>query len=390
MLRLVERFRPDEARGLSATWRIAIDDLRPYVITVDAGSCAVSAGDVPDAGATLRTDADTWLAMVEGRIDGIAAFTGGRLRVDGDLHLAVRLETLFTPGPAATRLIRTSHTDVRGHRVESLVAGHGTPVVLIHGLAANKLSFLPTLDGLSDRHEVHAIDLPGFGRSDKPLPTGGRYSPGWMAEVVREYLTQHRIRDAYVVGNSMGGRVAAELAMRHPHRVRGIVGLGSAVAFDEWQRLGPLLRWTRGEWAALAPLPLRADWVEGVIADLFHDPSALPDANIRAGARDVVATARDRRYRLATASAARQLAAEPAEGRHGFWARLERLRVPSLWIWGRSDRLVSHRYADRVRAALPDARVEVWDAVGHVPQFEVPDRTTARIADFVGGIEAGR
>lgn len=389
-MQLVERFRPSDARGLEATWVIDVVDHQPYTIHVRRGRCLISPGAVDHPDATLRTTVDTWLDIVSGRRDGISAFLRGDLEVTGDLHLATRLETLFTPGPETSRLVRTHRTDVGGTGIESLVAGQGTPVLLIHGLAANKLSFLPTLDGLADAYEVHALDLPGFGRSDKPLPAGRRYSARWMADMVHGYLVSNGIRNAYVVGNSMGGRVATELALRHPRQVRGIVGLGSAVAFDEWQRFGPMFRWIQAEWAALSPWPLPAGWVESAIEDLFHDPERLPAGNVAAGAADVVQSIRDRRYRLAVAAAARHLAGEPAHGRRGYWQRLAGLRVPSLWIWGRQDRLVSHRYAERVREALPHATVEVWDDMGHVPQFEDPDRTNRVVGDFLARIEAGR
>lgn len=390
ILRLAERFRPADARGIDHAWVLHIDGHSPYTVHIRGGSCLISAGDNDAASARLITDAATWLDIVAGRIDGVGAFMAGRLQVRGDLNLAVRLETMFTPGPEATRLLRTTHTDVRGVEVEATVAGAGTPVLLLHGLAASKVSFLPTLDGLADAHEVHALDLPGFGKSAKPLPHGRRYSPGWMAEVVHGYLVQNRIRDAYVVGNSMGGRIGAELALRHPRSVRGFVGLGSAVAFDEYQKLGPLIRLVRSQWLGLAPVPVRRDWIEAGLNELFHDPSRVPTDNLRAAAEDVVLASRDRGYRLAVAACTRHLGAERATGKRGYWTRLKDLQVPSLWVWGDRDRLVSHRYAARVSEQLPHAQVEVWNDVGHVPQFELPERTNTAIRDFIARIEAGR
>lgn len=390
ILGLAERFRPDEARGLDAAWVVEIEGHPAYTIHVADGHCLVSVGDTSRCVSRLRMDASTWLDLVAGRADGIAAFMAGQVSVDGDLNLAVRLETLFRPGPETTRLLRTVETEVGGTRLESFVAGTGTPVLLLHGLAANKVSFLPTFDGLAGDLEVHALDLPGFGRSAKPLPAGRRYSPAWMADVARGYLLRHHIRDAYVVGNSMGGRVGAELALRHPRLVRGLVGLGPAVAFDEWQRLGPLLRLTQPQWLATARMPLRRSWLDSGMRELFHDPTCVPADNLRAGVDAALAMSRDPRYRLAVAACARHLAAERSRGRRGYWARLAAMRVPSLWIWGRSDRVSSHRYAARVAEALPDAEVHVWDGVGHVPQFEAPVRTTTAIREFIGRVESRR
>jgi pimeloyl-ACP methyl ester carboxylesterase len=389
ILRMVERFRPDDARGIDAAWVIDITGHSPYTIHIRHGKCLISPGEPERVAARLITDPDTWVAIVSGEVDAIAAFMAGRLAVRGDLNLALRLNTMFTPGPDTSRLLRTIHTDVRGVELESIVAGVGTPVLLLHGLAASKVSFLPTVDGVADHYEVHALDLPGFGKSGKPLPHGRRYSPAWMADMVHGYMVRNQLREAYVVGNSMGGRIAAEVALRHPRQVRGVVGLGSAVAFDEYQRFGPLLRLVQSQWIGLARVPLRREWVEAGLQELFHDISRLPAENIRAAAEDVVQNATDRGYRLAVAACARHLGADRAHGRNGYWTRLCDLVVPSYWIWGKGDRLVSHRYAERVTESLPHAQVEVWDDVGHVPQFEVPERTNRALLDFIGRIEAG-
>jgi len=390
VLGMVERFLPHESADVDATWRIQIHGQGAYTVHVRDRACFVSQGAEAPADALLSADARTWVAVLTGHTDGIAAFTAGDLEVTGDLNLALRLETMFRPGPHSTRVVRTAQTNVRGLRIESTIAGFGTPVLLIHGLGASKVSFLPTFHALAHRHEVHAIDLPGFGKSDKPNPVGKRYSMPWMADVVHGYLVRNRIRQAYLVGNSMGGRIATEVALRHPRSVLGTVGLGPAVAFDEWQWAARVLRLVRGQWAALAPVPWRSEWIESGIRDLFHDPDSVPAANLRAATAEFQRELSDRSFRLALFACARSLATERAEGRHGFWARLRELDVPSYWIWGQSDRLVSARYADRVSSTLPGARVEVWERVGHVPQFEATDRTNQAILDFIAQVEAQR
>ncbi len=389
-LRMAERFRPEEAADLEATWVVDVEGRGPTSIHVRDGRCLVSPGAVEAPAATLTTDAETWVELAEGHTDGIRAFLAGRLSVTGDLNLALRLETLFHPGPGGRRAIETRHTQVRGTTIESVVAGTGTPVLLLHGLGASKVSFLPTFDGLADEHEVHALDLPGFGKSDRPLPAGRRYTMAWMADQVHGYIVRNRLRQVHLVGNSMGGRIAIELALRHPDSVRSVVGLGAAVAFDEYQRLGHVLRLLQPHWAGVAPFPMRMAWVEGMVRDLFHDPSRVPAANLRAAAEEVVEMLGDRGYRLALLACARRLGCERATGRRGYWHRLRQLSVPTFWIFGRHDSLVHHRYAARVEDALPSARVELWEDVGHVPQFEVPDRTNEALHDWLDRIDDAR
>jgi hypothetical protein len=193
-LRMAERFRPEQAGDLDATWVVDVAGRGPTTIHVRGARCLVSPGAVDDPAATLTTDPETWVDLVEGRTDGIRAFLQGRLSVEGDLNLALRLETLFHPGPGGQRAVQTRRTRVKGTTIESVVSGSGTPVLLLHGLGASKVSFLPTFDGLADDHEVHALDLPGFGKSDRPLPAGRRYTMGWMADQVHGYIVRNRLR----------------------------------------------------------------------------------------------------------------------------------------------------------------------------------------------------
>jgi pimeloyl-ACP methyl ester carboxylesterase len=385
-LRLAERHR--DGSDVSGTWQLELPGVASFTISVAGDRCAVSPGRATDADVVLTTDASTWLDVVDGHTSGIAAFLRGDLRVDGDLHRAVRLETLFTPAGPHQRLLRAERTRLGRVEVASLVAGSGTPVVLLHGLAANTLSFLPTLDALSAHHEVHALDLPGSGWSDKPLPTGRRYSAGWFAEHVRRYVLARRLGPVHVIGNSMGGRVAVELGLRDPALVRSVTGFGAAVAFDEYQPLRPLLRLFQSQWSGLAPLPLGEGLLERAVEQMFFDPGSVPPQNIRAAAADTAVMLRDRRWRLATMAAARHLGAEPATGRRSYWDRLATLSVPALFLHGRQDRLVPAHYAERVRAAVPHAQVEVWDALGHVPQFERPDEAHALVRRFLIRLDA--
>ena len=109
----------------------------------------------------------------------------------------------------------------------------------------------------------------------------------------------------------------------------------------------------------------------------------MDGANHRAAAADALRAVRDPAYRMAVLACARHLAGERVAGPRSYWTRLGTLTTPSYWIFGRGDRLVDPRYAERVGAVLPGARIELWDDVGHVPQFEVPERTSDAIATWL-------
>ena len=100
-------------------------------------------------------------------------------------------------------------------RISTLTAGDGVEtVILIHGLGSNKTSFYETVSALTPQHTVHAIDLPGFGSSSKPLRAP--YDAAWFARAVTRFMDAMGIERAHLVGNSLGGRVAIEVGLREP------------------------------------------------------------------------------------------------------------------------------------------------------------------------------
>src|SRR2546421_645229 len=112
--------------------------------------------------------------------------------------------------PGGRARIRLEVTD--GDSWDVLVRGAHAwlepPVVALHGLGGTKASFLPTLAALADAYRVIAVDLPGFGESDKPI--GAAYDAPWFARATTALLDALGIERAHLVGNSMGGRVAIE------------------------------------------------------------------------------------------------------------------------------------------------------------------------------------
>ncbi|TMK97300.1 MAG: alpha/beta fold hydrolase, partial [Actinobacteria bacterium] len=121
--------------------------------------------------------------MDEGLITGGQAFLERRLRATGNLDLAVRLQTLFRPYRRRRRPADLDQVEVRanGLRLSSYVLGRGDPVLLLHGLGGTKITWLPVLGPLSERHRLIIPDLPGHGASDKPR---AEYTPRFYARVL--------------------------------------------------------------------------------------------------------------------------------------------------------------------------------------------------------------
>lgn len=357
----------------SARVRLAVDGAEAFDAVLAGGAVRLEP-PAGAAGATLTADAATWAAIVRDLRGGLAAFGSGRLSVRRDLHLGVGF-LAATSGASEPGRLRFRTVATRRHTIATMEAGQGPPVLAVHGLGGTKGSFLPTLAALSDRFRVIAMDLPGFGDSDKPV--GAAYDPRFFARAVVDLLDALELERAHLVGNSLGGRVALEVALREPERVRRLALLAPSLAWRRNRPWAPLLRLVRPELGLvqLAPRPV----VEGIVRRLI--PGAA-DGWTAAGVDEFLRAYLTPAGRAAFYAAARHIYLEEPHGDEGFWTRLRALRPPALFIWGRRDRLVPLAFARHVTDALPTAQHVELDC-GHVPQVEMPSRTHAAVSRFL-------
>jgi len=327
---------------------------------------------------TLTTDADTWLRLRGGELSGVDAFQRRLLDVRGNLDYAVAFEGLFRLVGGRPPLLRIEDVPVGRHRISTLSMGAGRDVLLIHGLGGTRASLFETAAALSPRYRVHVPDLPGFGSSSKPA--FGGYNARWFAEMMLGLMDELAIDSAHVVGNSMGGRVAIEMGLLRPERVRALALLCPAVA---WVRRGlhPIVRLLRPE-LGLLPHAFGRSLVASQFLNMFHNRDVVDPA-----VADLMVDEFRRIYqtpgaRCALLASARNIYLEAPFGRHGFYPRLSELRPPALFIWGREDYLVPPGFGRHVRQWLPQAEQVTIDACGHVPQVERPKETNKLLASF--------
>jgi pimeloyl-ACP methyl ester carboxylesterase len=255
-------------------------------------------------------------------------------------------------------------------------AGSGPPVLMLHGLGGTKISFLPTIAALAPNYRAIAMDAPGFGDSDKPF---GKYDAAFMARWAIALLDELGIEQADIVGHSMGGRVALELGMGHPDRVRSLSLMTPSMAWRGEKRWARYLRLVRPELALLQPTPRPV--VEAFVRRIV--PGAR-DSWSAAAIDEFLRAYLQPRGRMAFYAAARQIYLEDGDGPKGFWTRLEDCSVRSLFVWGRRDQLVPIGFARHVARALPSAEHVEIDC-GHIPQFERPVETHGALAAFLRG-----
>ena len=378
MLSLPKRFRVASADGLRGEWELTVGP-DVYTVSVIDRRCYAREGPCAAPVARLTADPATWLAIDEGDLWGIDAVLARRLVVEGSLDMGARLQTLFSPhgrkhGSFDLEQIRV---DADGIGLSCYVVGQGTPVMVLHGLGASKVSAMPLIPALVHAgHRVVVPDLPGHGASDKPRTD---YTPRFYGRVVRRLMDAVEIERAAVIGNSLGGRIALELAFRSPGHLSGLVLLDPAVPGFRIRYLLGFTRVIPSEIGTL-PFPLRERWMRLAIRRLLADPSALPEAGIQGAAEEFIRIYRDPPARMAFLDSLRHIVTEPPRP---FWGRVRRVRTPALLVWGEDDRLVPVRLAHRLARELADAELLILPRVGHVPQFEAPEATSGAILRFL-------
>ena len=362
-------FEPHHGR---ARVRLAVAGGGAWDALLDRGAVSLaSPSGVADA--TLTADPETWAAIVDDVRGGVRAFQAGRLAVRRNLHVGVGFlaatNGVSGPGRLCFRTVVT-----RRLRLSTMEAGIGPPVLAIHGLGGTKGSFLPTVAAMSDRFRVVAVDLPGFGDSDKPI--GAPYDPRFFAEHMIDVLDALELDRADLIGNSLGGRVALEVAQRAPERVGRLALLAPSLAWRRPRRWAPALRLVRPE-LGLVQLAPRA-----VVQGIVH--RVIPGADegwTAAGVDEFLRAYLTPAGRAAFYAAARQIYLEAPHGKNGFWTRLRGIQPDALFVWGRRDTLVPIAFARHVAEALPDARHLELDC-GHVPQVEQPQQTHDAVRAF--------
>jgi pimeloyl-ACP methyl ester carboxylesterase len=283
-----------------------------------------------------------------------------------------------TASPAGDGRLRIRAVDTDAGCISTLEAGAGDPVILIHGLGATKASFLPTVAALAPEYRTIAVDLPGFGDSDKPLR--GSYDAAYFARAMVALLDELNIERAHVIGNSMGGRVGIELGLTYPQRLGRLVLLAPSLAWLRARPWAPYLRWIPTQLGAIQPAPRPI--VEAIVRRVIPGSD---EEWTSAGIDEFLRSYLTPNGRAAFYAAARNIYLEEPYGSDGFWTRLKSLSVDSLFVWGRRDVVVPAAFANHVRDAVPAAE-HLFLNCGHVPQLERPRETHEAIARFLDAV----
>ncbi len=264
-----------------------------------------------------------------------------------------------------------------GRRVNVLDIGEGPAVVFLHGLAGCWQNWLETIPDLARDHRVVAIDLPGFGFSE--MPAEPISIPGYSRLVVA-LLDELGIDAATLVGNSMGGFVACDTAIRFPARVQRLVlvaaaGLSMQHILNERNRglrarVENLLFFGLGRLAARSDVVVRNPHLRRALLLLaVAHPERLSGPLVLEQVNGAGKPGFD--------------AALDAMVRYPIRDRLGEIRAPALIVWGELDRLVPLRDATEFEWLIADARAVVYEDTGHMVMLERPERFNADLRGFL-------
>jgi pimeloyl-ACP methyl ester carboxylesterase len=375
LARLVDRYDPEVFELARSRARIRLEGAGPTAVDVvlDGHSAKLEAADGERPDALLSADEQTWSEIADDVRGGMDAFRTRRLKIRHDLHLGVGfLAATADGGPGG---LRFSQVETAEGPISITEAGAGHPVVMLHGLGATKVSFLPTVAALAGSFRAIAIDLPGFGDSVKPIRAG--YDAPFFARGVLALLDAMELERPHLIGNSMGGRVAIEVGLRTPERIDRLGLLAPSLPWLRDRPWAPLLKLVAPQLGLIQPAPRVA--VEAVVRRVV--PGAEEEWTA-AGIDEFLRSYLTPRGRAAFYAAARNIYLEEPRGRDGLWTRLHELEPPSLFVWGKKDRIVPIGFEVHVREELPSSEHLELDC-GHVPQLERPRQTHDALFQFL-------
>lgn len=263
--------------------------------------------------------------------------------------------------------------EAAGHRIHYLEGGPGgTPVVLLHGIFAEKDHWVDFARPLTGSHRIIAPDLPGFGESSRI--DGQAYDYAAQTERLGALLDALGLKRVHLAGNSMGGTIAALFALRHPDRVASVAFIGAphGIRSARPSAMDRLID------AGQAPLVAHDATAFDAMMDLVFERRPFLPAPI-------LETARTEAVRNAPSNL--RLWRAQLKDRYLLQESVGGLQPPTLVLWGQQDRVFDITGAEELHRRLPQTRIETLPGLGHLPMMEAPRAVSGRYAQFLRGLD---
>src|SRR5438477_3148080 len=254
---------------------------------------------------------------------------------------------------------------VYGQTVHDFDIGSGPVVVLLHGLGRRKDDWLPVLEPMAQKYRLLVPDQIGFGKSDKPLLD---YSVQTYVDFLNEFLRQLKVEKASLVGESLGGWIAALYAAE-------IGGSAHLIPVEKLALVDAAGLKQDTPIPDLNPSSLAA--MRGVMEAVFYDTSWLTEDALRKIFTDKLA--------VHDSYTVRSFLGNPTRDKERLDDRLASIKVPTLVTWGKQDKLLPMASGERYAAGIAGAKMVSFDNCGHVPPIEKTEEFLAVLTGFLGG-----
>jgi pimeloyl-ACP methyl ester carboxylesterase len=249
---------------------------------------------------------------------------------------------------------------VRGVMIKLYRAGNGPTVLFLHG-AGGVPQWLPFFDALAERYELLVPEHPGFGGSDDPPWI--RSVPD-LAMFYLDLIEETGLDRIHLIGNSLGGWLAAEILIRNRSRFRSLVQLAPAGIRVKGVPCGDNFIWGPEE----------------AVRNLYHDQSFADRILALAPDEAQIDVMMKNRFTVA------KLGWQPRWFNPDLEKWLHRIKLPALVVWGDDDKIMPPEYAALWCERLLDARLVMLKACGHLPHVEQAGVVAGHVRDFLGGV----
>lgn len=270
--------------------------------------------------------------------------------------------------PKKTAFGPSQYKTIEGTRVHYVDVGEGPPVVLVHGFASSLNAWGGIIKTLQKDHRVIALDLKGFGYTDRPE---GDYSPKAQGKLVFGLMDALQIDHAAIVAHSWGSSVVLQMALDAPKRIDRIA------LYDAWvyeEQLPTFFLWARAGGVGEALFSMFYDErPDDKIAGAFYDKSNVTE--------ELVQSVEEQLDRPGTTAAA--LAAVRGQHYADVQKRYATIDKPVLLLWGREDKVTTLEYGERLSKELPRAKLVVYPQCGHFPMIEAKTPSTRELVEFL-------
>lgn len=286
--------------------------------------------------------------------------------------------TSLTPYPAAVARIPADRLmKIGDQQVHVEQSGHGEPILLLHGFAASTYSYRRLAPLLADHYRVIAIDLNGFGYTERP-DDAEAYSTDGQLQMIKGVMDALQVEQTTVVGHSYGATIAMLLATKHPERVRDLVLISPPPKFEQTPWYFNLAPGRAVAYGMVRGLLSNPGQFRKTLTNAFYQESMLSPEDAEAY--------RERLLVKGLSSAFKGFSASFIRG-DGSELDPNRVSQPTLVIAGRHDTIVSLQHCQEMADAIPEGHLVIMENSGHSAPEEEPDAVYAAIQEALSRTE---